>query len=354
MIMAALILLVGWGPVARAPAQTASRAQVLLVLDAGIEAASGLGEALGAQLADLDVELVSEAAHGEIPAAALALARAHRSPRDRGVVWVAQQGADLLVFVVEPAADRTLLRSLPNADPSAFATQEMVAVIVRSSIEGLLSGAPIGFVPKVAKAAALPDALEQAAPPKEPALFVPELSVGYMGASFAKEVPWQHGARVAAGLADLFVRGAYAQLAVSLLRDERVVDQGVSLLLTRTPLQVVGGFRFQFGGFVLAPELGLGLELTRRHVQADAPQVQALEGRTRISSLLSGQLWLMRALGGAEARSWLALGGGIEAVLNNVDYGVEIRSGSKPRSTSILVSPRGLRPVAMLSLGVSL
>lgn len=351
--MAVLGLLLGLGTGLHAHAQTATRAQVLLVLDAGMAAGSGLGDALGAQLSDLDVEIVSRAAEGEIPAAALALARANRGARDRGVVWIAQQDEDLLVFVVEPGADKTLLRSLPQADPAAFSTQETLAVIVRSSVEGLLSGAPIGFVPP----AAVPPPAAAKAIPAQPklALFVPELSVGYVGAAFAKQVPWQHGVRVAAGVSDLFARGPYTLLAVSLLRDERVVDRGVSLLLTRTPIEVVGGMRFLFGGFAVAPELALGLEVTKRDAQADSPSVKAYADRKRVSSLFGGHLWLMRALGGLKARSWLAIGGGVEAVLNNVDYRVEIRRGSEARSTtSILVSPRSFRPIALASLVVKL
>ncbi len=351
--MAALGLLLGWGAGLHAHAQTAQRVQVLLVLDAGLKGASGFGDALGAQLSDLDVEIVSRAAEGEIPAAALALARANRSAHDRGVVWVAQQGQDLLVFVVEPGAHNTLVRSLPQASPAVFSTQETVAVIVRSSIEGLLSGAPIGFVPPVVAAPAGPAPVPAAT--RQPALFMPELGVGYVGASFAQQVPWQHGVRVAAGVSDVFARGPYALLAVSLLRDERVVDRGVSLLLSRTPVEVVGGVRFVFGGFAVAPEVGLGLEVTKRDAQAADPSVKAYAERKRVSALFSGHLWLLRALGGPQARSWLSIGGGVEAVLNNVDYRIEIRRPGESRSTtSILVHPRSFRPIALAAIVVKL
>ena len=134
-----------------------------------------------------------------------------------------------------------------------------------------------------------------------------------------------------------------------------MVDQGVSLLLTRTPLELVGGFRVERAGFAVAPELLFGLEITSRDARANADGVKASAQRRRVSSLLGGHLWLMRALGGPQARSWLAVGGGVEAVLNNVDYRVEIRRGTESVSTtSILVSPRTFRPVALVSLRVKL
>lgn len=338
---------------ARAQVKSAPRARVLLVLDTNIASASGFSEALTAQLADLDVEITSGSAQGEVPAAALALARAHQGPRDRGVVWVAKLDADILIFVVEPAADKTLLRSLPNADPAQFATQETVAVIVRSSIEGLLSGAPIGFVaPSVAQPDATPPVAVTSAP--RPSRFMPELNVGYVGASFATQIPWQHGVRLAVGMSHLFFDRGYAQFAVSLLRDERVSAQGVSLRLTRTPIEAVMGYRFQHGAFAFAPELSAALELSSRDAQATTRDVEVVAADKRLSALLGGHLWLMRALGGHSARTWLAVGGGVEAVLNNVDYRVETRRGSEPASRAILLSPRSFRPIARIALQVTL
>lgn len=334
---------------ARAEAQVQPR--IHLVLDGELAGASGLDEAVLSQVADLDVKVVMEPASGSLPSALLVLARSHRAPEDRGVVWVTRAGADVFVWVASPAADKSLLRSLPNADPASFSTQETVAVIVRSSMEGLLAQAPIDFVPKqVPSVAVTPVTL-----PSKPELFLPELTVAYVGASFSKEVPWQHGGRLSAGVYDLFTTGPYAQLAISILRDERVVDQGVSLLLTRTPLEAVLGTRFSFGAFAIAPELSVGVELTSRDAQARAADVKATAERRRFAAVLGAQAFLLTALGGPRARSFLLMGGGVEAVLNNVDYRVEILRGSEPGSTtSILVSPRSFRPVARLGLRVLL
>jgi len=329
-----------------------ARARIWLVLDAEVSQAHGLSEALLGQVADLDVQVVSEPARGSLPAALLELARQHREPEDRGVVWVTRAASDLFVWVVSPAAENGLLRSLPNADPSSFATQETVAVIVRSSMEGLLAEAPIDFVPPLAVQVDRPTGR---ATPHGPRFYLPELSVAYVGASFSREVPWQHGGRFAAGLFNLFTTGPYAQLAVSVLRDERVVDQGVSLLLTRTPIEAVFGTRFEFGAFAFAPELSVGLELTSRDAQARSQDVQASAERRRFAALVGVQGFLLSALGGSRARSFLLIGGGVEAVLNNVDYRVEILRGSEPVSTtSILVSPRTFRPVARIGLRVVL
>jgi hypothetical protein len=328
------------------------RPVVQVVLSPELRATQGFEDALTAQLADLEADVRLEAREGAAPSAALALARATHA---QGVVWISHLAPDLFVFVIDAAAEAALVRTIPAAEPSEFASQEATAVIVRGSVEGLIAGQRVGLSSPAPIATAPAPVQAQPIEP-EPALrALPELSVGYLGTSLSAALPFQHGLRLGALISDVGLRGLYIHTALSLLRGQRATDARASLLLTRTPLELGAGYRFMPRGFGLAFDAGGALEITRREARAETAGVIASDDRTRVSALAVSHLWLLARLGGTRGRTLIALGGGAEIPLHNVDYQVQIvRAGSAEPESANLLSPRAVRGLLLAQVVVRL
>lgn len=321
--------------------------------------------ALEAQTGDLDVELAPfdtrQAGAGVGPGAPLAVARSLPVGGDAlGLVWLERAGPDLVIYTARAGGRDALLRTVADADPTDLSVQEEVGVIVRGMVEGLVAGHPIGFVPPAAPQAPVPsDPSDSAAPrpvapvPSQASRFGLALQAAYLTGPYTEATGWQQGGRI--GLRVATPGGAYGQLSASLMRGLDYDDGRFAIFLTRTPLDAAAGWRYRWEGWSVAPELGLQLDLVQRRAQAVASNVSARPDRLKVAVALTGRLWLSRALGRPDARTWLAVGAGVEAVLHNINYTVTVvTSGTDSGTEDTLLEPNRIRPVLMAALVIDL
>jgi hypothetical protein len=127
------------------------------------------------QTSDLDQQISEVAQPSMEPRISDELASARRLAVQndaRVVVWFDTTGESLTLFFSVPREGRTLVRTMEQESPTASATLEAAALVVRSVLRALASGATIGVT--LAKPLDVPAAPETAAePPPPPAPAVP-------------------------------------------------------------------------------------------------------------------------------------------------------------------------------------
>jgi hypothetical protein len=268
---------------------------------------------LRGQTVDLDVALIADRDRrpmdptfsGQLAAAA-ALAAAHGA---RVVVWISQ-GDGRLLCVGEPARARVLVRPLPQhlADPaSRSVAAEGAALVVRSALQALLRGDPVG----VPTASLVPAAVRPPRPPS-PAARAPLLRRPGFGAGFGfflgggwqvaldgQSPAGQHalvlqgGLRLGAGALSLGLWGAAALPA-------HLVDDLTDVSLSRHGAGLAAAH-----AFALSPRLrlsvggALGVLLFHRATLALSPEVNAAPDRLTPAFTLAPEARLqVRALPG--------------------------------------------------------
>lgn len=218
LLLASLVL--HTGPARAEPPAGTSRTVVFLATDgADGSARRAVLDAVRAQLRDLPVTLRVEDAPGPRDDLRATAARARSVAEQHhavGVLWLdLHAGGDALLYVVEPAGERVLVRRV-QAEKSSAAELEQLGLIVRGTVTALLDGAVVGLVPREGSASAPtaerapapsaaappPPAPDRAAPPSPPAVPPPSvlrrftIGLGYAGNAFVSGGAWQSGLRV--------------------------------------------------------------------------------------------------------------------------------------------------------------
>lgn len=184
-----------------APRSVLARRAVLLVPQNIETVAPELIVAIQAHAGSLAIELIVEEVSG-VGADGLggALAR-HRTlaARHGAVALIAlelEPASMITIAITDARSARTIVRQVPFAPASRAMAAEASALIVRSTLLGLIEGGELGVVPIAP--AQHDGAPEQKTSPRGQAL-APHtrvgLVLGYIGGSFSEDVAWQSGLR---------------------------------------------------------------------------------------------------------------------------------------------------------------
>ena len=187
---------------AETPADAASRPIVALLITPGEPGGTDgdILDALRAQLGDLPVELVVEAAPGFPPTLPAQIAVAAEFARRAGagtVFWLDSSVPDrVFVYLAEQGGTRLLMRAVDSADPAERV--ESVAVIVRGLVQSILAGGTIGVsVPGVPDDAAPVPTVTAVAAEEAPIVSAPlpwlGLQLAYSVDFFSAEATALHG-----------------------------------------------------------------------------------------------------------------------------------------------------------------
>lgn len=336
------------------------RRVVVVVSAADAARAEGVMGAIKAQLGDLPVAVVVEG--GEVPSALRErldfAARACKQHDAVGAFFVeAEQADDLLLYLVEPAAKRALVRRVKKTAGAEQAGVEELSIIVRSTVGALLEGREIGMEagPEIApppqppppRAPPPPPAPPKQPPPKqrEPERAgVGRLAAHYAGEAYAPEASWQSGLGVElSGSADgaLFFGLGYVALS-----PVEVETESARVRVARYPLRAFVGYEVPLDRFALAGQLGLIGELDRRSTTKTGSGVVPTESADTLSWALSPRVTARYEVW---ARTHVWAGVGLDVFLSNSEYVAEL-----PGRREALLSPYRARAQASVGLAVDL
>ncbi len=225
---------------------------------------AALRDALGAQLSLVETEarVISESSTAltmdERMARGLELAAEQRAI---GVLWLEVRPTDhWFVYAMDDQAERVVVRPMLVRPASVSAAIEAVAIIARGTVEALQRGEPIAgesYEPSEAPAASLPMPAEPSGRPPaqtdDDALRL-RLALGYVGETFADEVPWQSGLGLGVSLLAPF--GLYAGIHYTLFPAHEQDGRAV-FSVQRHPLAVAVGYRLDLSPLALDAELAL-------------------------------------------------------------------------------------------------
>ena len=257
-----------------------------------------LRDALSAQLAGGETELlferfspVASTLRRQVTEARTFAATHHAV----GVFWLdAPEEKDWLLYLSEPEGDRVLVRRIAVETNGVVAALEAVAVITAESSLALGQGETIGMEPVQVPPEAIetPEPAEPRAsrpvrrPGAQPSvgkrLFV---GLGYYGDGPAREIPWQSGIRLSAGVrfpSGLYLNGGYLFFEQATVRGSQLTFQ-----VTRNPVDLGLGVAFGRKRWVPAIELrGFGDILTRDSIST-VSTLQAAPKSTRVMIFVS-------------------------------------------------------------------
>lgn len=338
-------------------AHAETRRVVLVVSAADAARAESLTGAIRAQLGDLPVAVVLES--GEVPSGLRErldyAATACKKHDAVGAFFVeAEREDDLLLYLIEPAAKRALVRRVKKTAGAEQAGVEEMSIIVRSTVGALLEGREIGMEagPEIAPppkkppppAPAPPKKPPPPPPPEPPPEGVARLAAHYAGEAYAPEATWRSGLGVElSGSPDgqLFFGLGYVALSPI-----EVETESARVRVARYPLRAFVSFeipvaRFRFGG-----QMGVIGELDRRSTTKTGAGVMPTDSADTLSWALSPrvtaryQVW---------SRTHLWAGVGLDVFLSNSEYVAEL-----PGRREALLSPYRTRAHASLGLSVDL
>lgn len=344
-----------------APANAGEPRRVVLVVSASDAArAESLMGAIKAQLGDLPVALVVEEP-ARVPSALRDrldfAAQACKQHDAVGAFFVeAEQVDDILLYLVEPAAKRALVRRVKKTAGAEQAGVEEMSIIVRSTVGALLEGREIGMEvgpeiappPKPAEPPPKPKPTPpRPAPPRPPE---PErhglgrLAAHYAGESFAPEAPWQNGLGVElSGSPDgqLFFGLGYVAFA-----PVEVEGDAARVRVARYPLRALVAYEIPVERLRFAGQLGFVGELDRRSTTKTGTGVVPTESADTL-------LWAVSPRVTARYEVWsrthLWAGVGLDVFLSNSEYVADL-----PGRREALLSPYRTRAQASLGLAVDL
>jgi hypothetical protein len=342
-------------PLAGAPADGGRR----VVVRAPDATSRALLQRIRGQTSDLDQEIVEASQPAMEPRIGdeLATARQFASRYDaRVVVWFETTGDTLTLFFSIPKEGRTLVRSLERAAGRDSATLEAAALIVRSVLRALATGATIGVT--LAKPLDIPAAPDSApvvprpvlTPPTPPEAEAPAqplprdrlgwlVSAGWHSAMCGSNV-WLQGVEARGGVS----HGPLA-LGVQLSLDAptELTDRYATVRLSRGTATAFGAVAIPAGQAVrLGVAVGAGAAGFPRQSVDVAPGVSRAPDAWNVSAILAGEV-------GASVRwSWqgafwgFALRAGADAVLAPPTIGYDVGGAFVAVHTLWTVQPKAV------------
>jgi hypothetical protein len=342
------------------------------------ETEARLRDALLAQFAVVDVRLIFEAS-----------APIEHDANERVVAMQARAGvhAALAAFSIDARADgrwtlymldvarqRLLVRTLDAGPERRAAAIEAVALVTREATRAVLEGVPMPDpppeppAPQPAHSAPPPVAVEPPPPPqvtgvptvRHQSAGALRLWLAYDGTDFADEVAPRHCAAVGVGWLGFepWYVALSAEFGVPIdVRDSVElpgtvpVEQTVAFTVTRLPLLVHFGHRYQQERVVLDLEAAVTAELLHRSSDRNLPAQDGVRIQPTDSESTN---WLVglgpRARVEYQFLSWAGLAAelGFDALLNANHFGYLART---PAGDRTLVHPLAVRPI--WSLGVA-
>jgi hypothetical protein len=252
----------------------------------------------------------------------------------------------------DPNDQRLVIRRLEELPKSTEAAAESVALIVRATTDALLHGEPLEHTPPppaAPKTSPPPAAEPLRHPPPTEVVIAPaarsalRIAAGYVGTTFAREVPWQNGLVVRAMW--IWPAGPYLGLGYSFLPLVRRLTEDVDFRVARRPIALLAGLRFPTGNFTFSAELGAELELRERETTyiAGAGPTPPTSTRSR---------WLPNVCPKLESEylvtSWLGVFAnlGADFVLGSFPYTYGSLDGPK------LLYPHAVRLTVQVGIGI--
>jgi hypothetical protein len=325
-------------------------------------------EALQAQLSDVDVQLVFNG--GVIESSELRnlieKGKSMAEPHDAvGVFWLdANHGENWLLYLVDPAGERVLVRRAGAGLESLTATVEAVAVITRSSSKALLDGRIIGLgssekidngvdswtelqfrtkseqelrneVEESERTEAIKRAVSVDRKDSDKEIGADEskrkplrLAIAYRGTTFAQQEPWQSGIGIWGGwITDI---GIYVGLGYLWTPDANVTtnltyyNTLIEFRIERSPFELFSGYQYRTGLFALEGELGIIFDRISRRSQPVSSSEKRFKETTDSSDIAIGLLSHGRVEYFLERHLALFAGLGLEIFLRNFDYVAEL------------------------------
>jgi len=323
------------------------------------ETQAELHDALLAQFALIDAEVVLEPALASTGSLGQRMAEAQRRASERqaiAVFWVEQQpDGRWFVHMMDSALERIVVRPVDATGDRRRSAVEAVAVMARESTRALIEGVPereLEQAPPVPAPA--PSPATPQAPPAKPERVL-RLWAGYAGGEFAEDAGWRHGAIVGVGwykLSPLFIG---ASLLITPPLDVPAEPAGARFDIGRVPIAAAVGYRHRSGPVLLDLELGLLLEVLFSNTpRADRPESEASVEITQkppeflvgLAPRLRGELLPLPWAG-----VFAAVGG--DVILNDVEYIVRVDEEGEPEDDpddEILLRTLRLRLVAEVGI----
>jgi hypothetical protein len=358
--IAAALLVAVWASLPSTALGEPVRRIVLIVLrgldEARQQAALG---AVRAQLGDLPVEVVVEQPEQMPSGLRERLDLAAETARSHGAVGAfvleIDRADDLLVYLVEPAARRALVRRVESSASLAAGFEEL-SLIVRSTSSALLEGREIGMEEVTELAARPPPEPEPEPPPPppppprtpapkpEPRATTGRLAAHYVGEGYAPESGWVNGLGLRVSISPdgrLFAGLGYA------LFPPIDVDTGTAAArVTRHPAELFAGYEFPVERVRLGLELGARMDVVARSTVRTDPGIEPTPDDRRVLWGMAGRAvvrWLLsdRVAAGASL--------GAESFFNDSHYVVDL-AGER----EAVLRPRSVRPHAELGVAVNL
>jgi hypothetical protein len=344
---------------------------VLFLLPTDANEGQALRDALLAQFALLDAQLVFEAESPDSKGSLsshLSLAQDLAARRDAvAVFWIdAPADGHWLLHMMDAQNERVIVRPVNAGGERRSAAIEAVAVMTRSSTRALMEdqperaasvtsedGTPTAPAVDAAGSKAAAPATSGAQPNSEsgpsgeaaPARHSDQdwlrLWIGYTGDHFAREVDWQHG--IAFGVSYLGFVPWYGGVTFALTPAIDISSPSIAFSLRRLPMAARFGYRFVQDRISLDAEVGFLLEwLHRSPAEKRVPNVTT--GKDPTDGLLAALAPRVRAELRVLPAVGLYAGGGLDILLNDFAY------VSDEPERLLLLQPNRFRPVAELGI----
>jgi hypothetical protein len=296
-----------------------------------------------AQLSDLGVEVVLRPRPPRPTAPAPVAQKLARTTGALCVIWLEPAEAAVTIFLLDRDRKRLRARRVLVSGTRAAAAEE-VAVVIRSAVAALLVGVDV-MMPEVALPKAPeppkpepqdirpePDDVNRPAEPHDP----PRLAIGYRGALYSPEAPFQSGVAVTVE-AKLFDFPLLAGVGYAFFPPLRARVAGLTTEIRRHPLDVIAGYELDLRSLSLAGMMSFGPDWLERRTTATDATLRA-ESRDRRLQWTLG----LGLRGGLEipAKIRVQAGAAAEFLLNRYDHVVAGTGTREPVIRQRVARPR--------------
>ena len=274
----------------------------------------------------------------------------------RAVLWVERDPTQGYTLHAVRPKERAIYVRRVERDPTApSAGLEALGIVTRSIAGALVSDAPLEMdvievppepVAEPGPAAAAVTSPRTPAPDPAPRVRGRALlSVGYIGTSYARQIPWQSGMEVKAAWGWPF--GLHVGAGYAAMQRARARSPIGSLDVRRHPTEVFAGWHRRTRNLWLGAELAFLVDPAVRRAHADGPETLARPDRTVVSTALAPRgrigvivVWRVEIFAAVAVEAWLS----------NVRHAVATASGDVRE----VLSPRRIRATTSAGVAVRL